>query len=65
MSDNEHERQWKECTLGGIAAILSLIAVVADIFIGSSTGATCPNSRNGGGAFRSISTKRLARLIQP
>lgn len=39
MSDNEHERQWKRMyTLGGIAAILSLIAVVADIFIGSSTG---------------------------
>jgi hypothetical protein len=39
MSNNEHERQWKSMyTLGGIAAILSLIAVVADIFIGSSTG---------------------------
>ena len=39
MSDNEQARQWKSMyTLGGIAAILSLIAVVADIFIGSSTG---------------------------
>ena len=39
MSDNEQAHQWKSMyTLGGIAAILSLIAVVADIFIGSSTG---------------------------
>jgi hypothetical protein len=39
MSNTEQERQWKSIyTLGGIAAILSLIAVVADIFIGSSTG---------------------------
>lgn len=39
MSDNEQAHQWKSMyILGGIAAILSLIAVVADIFIGSSTG---------------------------
>lgn len=39
MSDNEQTHQWKSMyTLGGIAAILTLIAVVADILIGSSTG---------------------------
>ncbi len=39
MSDNEQEHQWKNVyTLGGLAAILSLVAVVADIIIGSSTG---------------------------
>ena len=40
MSDlNQNERQWKSVYIfGGIAAILSLIAVAADIVIGSSTG---------------------------
>lgn len=39
MSENEQEHQWKSIyILGGIFAILSLIAVVADIVIGSSTG---------------------------
>ena len=39
MSHNEQAHQWKSMyTLGGIAAILSLIAVVLDIFIGSATG---------------------------
>jgi hypothetical protein len=40
MSDTKYnESQWKSIyVLGGIAAVLSLIAVVADIFIGSSTG---------------------------
>ncbi len=40
MSDlNQNEREWKSVyVFGGVAASLSLIAVVADIFIGSSTG---------------------------
>jgi len=40
MSDlSQNERQWKSVyVFGGIAAILSLIAVMADIVIGSSTG---------------------------
>lgn len=39
MSETQNESQWKSIyVLGGIAAILSLIAVVADIFIGSATG---------------------------
>ena len=39
MSENHHEAQWKRVyILGGIAAVLSLIAVVADIVIGSATG---------------------------
>ena len=39
VETNHNEVQWKSIyILGGIAAILSLIAVVADIVIGSSTG---------------------------
>jgi len=39
MSETQHEDQWKGVySLGGIAAIMSLIAVVADIVIGSSMG---------------------------
>ena len=39
MPGNEQELKWKSMyTLGGIAAILSLAAIVLDIFIGSSTG---------------------------
>ncbi|MBI2330598.1 MAG: DUF4386 domain-containing protein [Chloroflexi bacterium] len=40
MSDlNQNERQWKSIyVFGGIAAILSLLMVVVDIVIGSSTG---------------------------
>lgn len=39
MSVDQKETQWKSVyVLGGVAAILSLIAVVADIFIGSSSG---------------------------
>lgn len=39
MSENLHEAQWKRVYIvGGMAAILSLIAVVADILIGSGSG---------------------------
>lgn len=39
METKHDESKWRSIyTLGGIAAILSLIAVVADIFIGSATG---------------------------